>query len=123
VLREEYAGRCEGDGVVQWGFFTYEATTPGDSTAEFRIRTAPTHDELGRASFTLLITARAPDTQSCSFFGPAPCPIDLYEVLEGAPRAHHAFAELSVLLNPTSDGTALPSVQSWNLNYSCPLSL
>lgn len=123
-LTQEYTGECEGDGVVQWGFFTYEATTPGDSSVAFRVRTGATRDELGRASWTNLITAQAtPDTQVCSFFGPAPCPIDLYTVLEGAPRAHHAFAELRVILTPTSDGAAMPSVQSWNLNYSCPLSL
>ena len=123
-LTEEYTGECNGDGVVQWGFFTYEATTPGDSSMEFRIRTAATRAEISRASWTNLITAQAsPDTQVCSFFGPAPCPIDLYAVLEGAPRAHHAFAELRVVLTPTSDGRALPSVQSWNLNFSCALSI
>jgi hypothetical protein len=124
TLTEEYTGECNGDGVVQWGFFTYEATTPGDSHIEFRVRTAATREELGRTSWTDLITAQAaPDTQVCSFFGPAPCPIDLYAVLEGAPRAHHAFAELRVILTPTSDGTAVPSVQSWNLNFSCAQSL
>lgn len=125
TLTEEYAGECDGDGVVQWGFFTYEATTPGDSSITFRVRTGATREELERASWTSLITAQAApdDTQSCSFFGPAPCPIDLYTVLEGAPRAHHAFAELRVVLTPTRDGTAMPSVQSWNLNFSCPLSL
>jgi hypothetical protein len=124
TLSQEYEGQCDGGGVVQWGFLSYEASTPGDSSVEFRLRTSPTRDELGRASWTHLITARAsPDTQVCSLFGPAPCPVDLYALLEGAPRAHHAFAELGLIANPTSDGTAMPAVQSWKLNYSCPLSL
>jgi hypothetical protein len=122
-LNKEYEGRCEGDGVVQWGFLTYEATTPGDSSVEFRIRTAATEQELGRASWTRLITAQAsPDTQVCSLFGPEPCPVDLYALLQGSPRAHHPFAELRLIANPTSDGTAMPAVQRWQLNYSCTLS-
>jgi hypothetical protein len=109
---------------VQWGFLSYEARTPGDSSVEFRLRTAPTRDELVRARWTHLIRAQAsPDTQVCSLFGPEPCPVDLYAVLEGAPRAHHAFAELRLIANPTSDATAMPAVHSWKLNYSCPLSL
>jgi hypothetical protein len=58
----------------------------------------------------------------CSVFGPEPCPVDLYALLEGSPRAHHAFAELRLIANPTSDGTAMPAVQRWQLNYSCTFS-
>jgi len=122
VLGEVYAGQCNGDAIVQWGFLTYEATTPSDSTVRFRLRTATTRSGLSSASWTELITAQAsPDTQVCGFIGPVPCPIDLYAVLDGPPRAHHAFAELGLILNPSTDGARVPTVQGWNLSYSCPL--
>jgi hypothetical protein len=119
TLQQTYRGTCEG-ASVQWGFFTFDAATPSDSSVLFRLRTAAAEAELARASFVDLLTASAAlGTERCAFTGPAPCPIDLYEVLDGAPLAHHPFAQLQVLLRPASDDGRMPAVQEWQLTYSC----
>jgi hypothetical protein len=119
ALQQVYEGSCDGS-TVQWGFFTFEAATPGDSSIIFRLRTAASEDELASGTFIELLTAStALGTDRCGFTGPAPCPIDLYEVLGGAPLAHHPFAQLAVLLSPTSDDGSMPSVKEWQLTYSC----
>jgi hypothetical protein len=123
VLTETYASECADDTRVQWGFFTYDSTTPGDSSVRFRIRTANTEAALATAPWIDLATAQAsPNTQRCTMGGPAPCPIDLYNVLGGAsaPAVHHNLAQVDVTLTPSSDGTKPSSVQGWQLNYSCP---
>jgi mRNA-degrading endonuclease toxin of MazEF toxin-antitoxin module len=56
TVRQTYEGVCEGS-TVQWGFFTYVATTPGDSSIGFRVRTAPTEDQLPAAGYVELSTA------------------------------------------------------------------
>lgn len=121
ALQQTYEGTCE-DGTVQWGFFTFEAATPGDSSVLFRLRTAAAEAELASGTFIDLVTASAAfGTERCGFTGPAPCPIDLYEVLGGAPLAHQAFAQLQVLLSPANGAGLLPAVETWQLTYSCTL--
>jgi hypothetical protein len=119
TLRQSYAALCE-DSTVQWGFFTYVATTPGDSSIRMRARTAPTEDGLESAMFIELLTAStALGTARCTFTGPAPCPIDLFEVLGGAPLVHHPLSELEVMLTPSSSDQRMPTVDDWRLDYSC----
>ena len=73
ALTERYESECNEESQVQWGFLTYNASTPGDSNVEFRVRTAQTEAELESATFVDLITAQAStDTQVCGFAGPAP---------------------------------------------------
>ena len=116
---EIYHGECVASGLVQWGFLTFVASTPGDSSIVFRLRSAPSVGALESARFIELITAStALGTRRCTVSGPAPCPIDLFEVLGGAPLAHHPYAELEITLNPAADGV-MPSVDEWLLNYSC----
>jgi hypothetical protein len=120
TVRTPYSGECEDPGRVQWGFLTYEASTPGDSNIAFRFRSAATSDALQRATFRDLITASAAlGTERCRVTGPAPCPIDLFDALGGAPLAHHPSAELELVLNPSSVDAALPVVREWKLTYSC----
>jgi hypothetical protein len=119
TLRQTYEAICDG-ATVQWGFFTYRATTPGDSSIRFRVRTAPKEAQLPAAAFLELTTASAAlGTDRCAFTGPAPCPIDMFERLGGAPLVHHPLSELEVLLNPASADGRLPKVDQWQLNYSC----
>lgn len=119
TLQQTYEGTCEGS-TVQWGFLTFRAATPSDSSILFRVRTAASEAELPRAGFFDLVTASAAlGTDHCGFTGPAPCPIDLYELLGGAPLAHHPFAQLEVLLSPASADGRLPAVEEWQLTYSC----
>jgi len=120
VVVVPYEPGCGRDERVQWGFLTYTATTPGDSNVQFRLRTADTKAGLASAAYVDLATAQAsPDTQHCGFAGPVPCPIDLYAVLGGPPRAYHPFAQLEISLAPTSDGKTASTVQTWQLSYSC----
>jgi hypothetical protein len=121
---ERYESECNEDTRVQWGFFTYNATTPGDSNVQFRIRMAETEAGLATATWIPLASAQAsPDTQVCGFGGPGPvCPIDLYAVLGPSNVEHHPFAEVEVTLNPSSDGAQASTIQGWQLNYSCPFS-
>lgn len=119
ALQQNYEGTCDGS-TVQWGFFTYDAATPGDSSIGFRVRTAPTEAELENATYIELVTAStALRTAQCSFTGPAPCPIDLYDALDGPPLAHHPFAQLQVLLSPDSADGRMPAVEEWQLTFSC----
>jgi hypothetical protein len=119
LAHQIYEGRCDPPAVVQWGFFTYQALTPGDSIITFEVRSAPSEAELvSAASFELLTASTALGTTRCGVTGPAPCPLDLFTVLGGAPLVHHPIAELAVLLSPASDGT-MPRVEQWRLDYSC----
>jgi hypothetical protein len=120
-LTKTYQGACGPDARVQWGFLTYVAKTPGDSLIAFKIRTAETQLELASREWMDLASAQAsPDTQTCGFAGPSPCPIDLYVVLGGAPRAHELFAEITLLSYPSTDGLSMPTIDRYQLNYSCP---
>jgi hypothetical protein len=119
TLHQIYEGTCE-EATVQWGFFTFDAATPSDSSILFRLRTAAAEAELANAVFLDLLTASAArGTDRCGFTGPAPCPIDLYVVLGGAPLAHHPFAQLEVLLSPANADGRMPEVDEWQLTYSC----
>jgi hypothetical protein len=121
LMTRLYQGDCDGDARVQWGFLTYTAHTPGDSSITFQIRTANSEAALASEPWSDLMVAQAsPDTQSCTFFGPAPCPIDLYVVLGGAPRAHDLFAEIAMLFQQSRADR--PTLDSWKINYSCPFS-
>jgi hypothetical protein len=116
---EIYHGECPDPGLVQWGFLTFVAATPADSSIQFRLRSAPSQAALESARYIDLITAStALGTRRCSVSGPAPCPIDLFDVLGGAPLAHHPFSELEITLNPSGDGS-MPSVEEWKVSYSC----
>jgi len=119
-----YDTQCDADSRAQWGFFIYDTTTPADSTVRFRIRTANTGAALETAPWIELATAQAsPNTQRCAMSGPAPCPLDLYVLLGGvnSPAVHHALAELEVTLLAASDHAELPSIEGWQLTYSCPV--
>ncbi len=123
VLTERYQSECDSETTVQWSFLTYQSSTPGDSSIEFRVRTADTEAGLASAAWVTVATAQAdPDTQNCTLAGPSPCAIDLYPILEPLGGAHHEFAELEVSLNPTSDLSEPATIQRWELTYSCPYS-
>jgi len=124
--RQIYEAICDPSLVVQWGFVVYEATTPGDSFIELRVRSAPSEPELDAAAFIELIQiSTALGTTRCAVTGPAPdCPIDLFVRLGGAPLAHLPFMEVEAVLHPASgDGRLLPGVDAWRMDYSCTAGL
>jgi hypothetical protein len=115
-----YEATCDASLLVQWGFVTFESTTPGDSFIDFRVRSAPGEAALPEATFIELISASTElGTSRCRVTGPAPlCPIDLFVRLGGAPLVHLPFMEVEVVLHPASDGR-LPQVSAWRMDYSC----
>ncbi len=117
---ELYEAVCPPQTRIQWGYFTYETETPGDSQVSFVAHTADSEGQLQPPLIQLATAQAAPDTQSCPMWGPEPCPIDLYELLGGEPDAHRAVLELVITVNPTSGGAASPTVHNWQLTYSCP---
>jgi hypothetical protein len=117
---EAYAAECSFDEIPQWGFLAIEATTPGDSTVVLRARSADTEADLADASYEEIATLSAANgNASCSAPDVDGCPLDLYTALGGAPNVHHAFIEIEVTVNPTSDGSALPAIDTWSVSHSC----
>jgi hypothetical protein len=118
---QTYHGPCGPGKKVQWGAFTYDTTTPGDSNVQFSVRTADTEAGLTASTYYPLVTAQlTPDTQVCETPGPPICSVDLYTALDELPDAARDYLELRMILNPTVSGTQVPTVHSWDITYSCP---
>ena len=113
-----YQATCPAGQGPQWGYLAYDSITPGDSTLRFRARVAKTQADLTTATWTTLATL-PPDPDSCPVSGPAPCPKSLYNTF-GATQAKYPFLELEITLTPTTDKQFGPTVNSWNVAYSCP---
>jgi hypothetical protein len=116
---ERYQSTCPAQYYPQWVLLTYNATVPGDATVVFEGRTAATEDGLGAAPLHSLstATAAAPD---CGLAGPGPsCPVDFFTKLGGAPDANQPWLELLITLTPTSSGALTPTVENWQVTYSC----
>ncbi|MBW2459145.1 MAG: hypothetical protein JRI68_31900, partial [Deltaproteobacteria bacterium] len=120
---EVYEAECPAGTSVQWGFAAYDATTPPDSAIVFEARTAATEGELGAATWASVATAESSptDTQKCQLSGPAPCPLDLWTILGGPPLVHLDVLELKATLVPGGPNDSItPSLNSWQVTYSCP---
>jgi len=114
-----YEGPCQPGAKVQWGYMTWVAGTPGDSNVVFNARTADTQALLAAETFVPVATAHAlPNNQVCPMTGVTGCPIDLYQTL-GNPAARRQFFELQIILNPSSDFTQAPSLDNYQISYSC----
>jgi hypothetical protein len=121
TVSQVYDSQCPADSGPVWMLLTWDTLTPGDSNVAFRARTAATEADLATSSWAPLGTAQAnPDTQVCPLLGgPAGCPIDLYAKLGGKPAAERTFLELQITMNPTSDALDGPTVNGWEISYSC----
>jgi hypothetical protein len=117
VTEVHYLGSCPSGQTVQWGYLTYDTTTPGDGTVVFDGRVAPSEAQLG-GSYTHLNTATLA-AQDCAIVGPTPCPVDLFTAFGGIPAARYAALELRISINPTSNGAFSPLVNAWKVTYSC----
>jgi hypothetical protein len=116
-----YEAVCPQGLVPQWGYFGYDVTAISDSYVVFEARAAQTQADLATATSEYLATARSTptDTQLCPMNGSvAGCPVDLYAVF-GTPAAHRSFLELIATLHPSSNNGQGPTVNSWNVTYSC----
>ncbi|MBI3205989.1 MAG: VWA domain-containing protein [Myxococcales bacterium] len=115
----DHQGQCPPGSKPVWNFFSYDTTTPNTSTVTFRVRTADTQAGLSSAGWHNLAVAQSvpTDTQVCPLTGPAPCPIDAFAAL-GFPDQKRAWAQLEMALVPGGGG--IPTVNTFNLTYSCP---
>ncbi|MCC6900679.1 MAG: VWA domain-containing protein [Polyangiaceae bacterium] len=115
----DHQGQCPPGSKPVWNFFSYDTTTPNTSTVTFRVRTADTQAGLSSAGWHNLAVAQSvpTDTQVCPLTGPAPCPVDAFAAL-GFPDQKRAWAQLELALVPGGGG--IPTVNTFNLTYSCP---
>ena len=123
VKTQVYQAVCPSDSQVQWGYLSWNTTTPLDSSVIWKGRVASTSAGLASASHVLLGTAKAipaPDTQICSPAGPAPCPINVFAALGGAPAARSEFLEIEITILPSTDQSKGAQVNGWEITYSCP---
>lgn len=120
VVTEEYEATCPQGSNPQWGLMTWDSVTPSDSNIQFRGRTAVDQASLAGASYITLGTAQAaPDTQVCPLSGgPASCPVDVYDAF-GLPEATNPWLELEVTINPSSNNSVGPTLNDWQITYSC----
>ena len=79
VEREIYEGTCPEGKPPQWGFLTWESTAIGGSSIAFFGRSASSEAGLESEPWIELGTSEASpiDTQTCTYSGPSPCPIEL----------------------------------------------
>ncbi len=116
---QKYEADCPPGTAPQWGYLAYDTVTPGDSSVAFRVHTSA--DDVTYGALTAPTLAQAtPNTQVCPLAGPAPCPVDLYTALGGIPEARNRYLELQISIQPTSDTNQTPSVNNWQVTYSCP---
>ncbi|HSC89363.1 MAG TPA: hypothetical protein VLC09_18900, partial [Polyangiaceae bacterium] len=119
---EKYEAKCPADTSPVWGFFTWNASTPGASKIDFDMRTATTDAGLTTAGYTAVQGAASSpvDTQVCSLSGgPSVCPVNISKSLWGTAgkKSQPRFLELRANLN--SSGTNTPTLKDWKITYSC----
>lgn len=116
-----YEGQCPSGSKPQWAFMAYNTSCPGDSNIVFRARTSTTQAGLTAATYKNLTTAQSTptNTQICPMSGPSPCPVNLFSLL-GATDAKLPWLELEATLNPTSNQLNGPTLNNWQVTYSCP---
>jgi len=127
---QTYTSSCPAGTRTQWGYLAYNATTPSDasgsSDVKFQVNTTPSLVDGGIGTPTAWVTAAdtpaASDPAVCSVSGPSPCPKDLYAALGGRPAAQNPVLTLQVTLAPSPDGLFAPTLNNWQITYSCPAS-
>ncbi|HEX2733941.1 MAG TPA: hypothetical protein VHM70_20175 [Polyangiaceae bacterium] len=112
-----YTATCDYGQMAQWNLLGYAAIVPDASDISLKISTANT----SAGPFSTPIEVAHPssplvsDPASCPMSGSSGCPKSLYSTL-GSVDANAPVLKLDVTLTAT---TAQPSLNSWNLNYSC----
>lgn len=121
TVEQLYTGSCPPGTKLQWGFLAYNTVTPGDSNVVFEAQTSTS-----AAMFPALVpvaTAKAsPNSQVCLMGGPSPCPVSLFSKLGGIPNAQNELLKLRIKVNPSTDKSQAPTVNNWEITYSCPAS-
>ena len=115
---EPYESTCDDGQTPQWGYLSWDATTPVGTEISFRIRTAKTKADLSGASWVAVSTKSTDMKPDCSMAGPAPCPIDLYALL-GKMDAQEKFLELETNFKVDGDKKNTPTLEKWEVSYTC----
>lgn len=114
-----YEASCPAPQVVQWGYFGYETVAPSTSEVVFDARWADTEPELASAVYKPLATARSTPTDSQLCGLASDCSVDLFTAAGEAPDAHRAWLELRATLHPDASLTSGPSVDRYDITYTC----
>lgn len=118
----DYKATCPVGTRVQWDKIGWRATAPDSSEITWSVQTAPALKDGGTPTFGTPI--QVGDVKSDGTADPAACAIG--SGVGGCPKslktalgkqASNANLRLSVLL---TSNTAMPSVTSWQVTYSCP---
>jgi hypothetical protein len=127
---ETYESKCPIGTKVQWGFMTYDSIEPPGTKTEIKIRVADDMAEFallppmaGAPAYYDLATASLgpPDTQQCLLVGgPAICSIDLFNKLGGLPAAGYDNLELTFRMFSNIAHSQTPTINGWQITYSCP---
>lgn len=133
IMEYEYRGVClkapggEGgapldtESAPRWKTLTWSAITPDDAQVRFYAQVASDVAQLNSSSYVLVGTAQQgpPDTQECGFVAPSgsDCPVLMGDKLQLGPQQGEILG-LRVELVPSSSGD-LPTVENWDLRYTC----
>jgi hypothetical protein len=116
-----YSGDCGFDRGVQWSDLGYEAAIPSDSSIELRFAVAGSEAELPDedkfASGWSSPVAVDSSIASCPLN--SSCMVDVFEALGGLPDARLPYLGILITVIPSTDNQA-PSLNDWDLRYSCP---
>ncbi len=119
-----YKASCLPGYRVVWNQFGYETIVPSASEVIFKVSTAPSTSDGGSGTFTSEVTAAhvkstsSPDPAVCSISGypdANACPKNLATIL-GVPAQNNEMLKVSVTQIST---TAISTVKSWRVSYSC----
>ncbi len=119
---QEYEASCAGGKTPQWGFFAYDTDTPAGTSVVFDIGWADDQAGLATATTIPVGTAQAgpPDTSLCTLGANiSGCPINLFDAAGGAPDAYQPWMKIVTTLNPDAALTAGPTVNGYDVTYTC----
>jgi hypothetical protein len=137
TFTQPYVATCPAGSKTQWGYFAFKGTTPcspgacssGNPNKHSSIKIeVQSRQGLGPPSPAVPVQIAnastpvfAPFTHpsNCPMSGPSPCPIDVYSALGGKPAAQYNTLLVTFTLNPSADKLAAPTLNSWEVTYSC----
>lgn len=124
-----YKGDCPAPGMKPlWSYLAYDTIDPANTNVVFQFQTAQAVNGMcpPLASFgapnTFKVTA-GPANQQCPIGAGGGCPIDLVQAMNGGKINGPMLADcmnLTVTLNPNPQHTFTPTVNNFELRYSCP---
>jgi hypothetical protein len=132
TLSYDYQPTCPTGTRVQWGYLSWDGITPSAggsvSSIKFEASTQPLTPVAGSATpFGEVASTKAPKNNPpvCPLLGVSGCPIDVYTAL-GSASGRDDKLTLNITLTPSCDvaaspcqGTVTPTLNNWNLTYSC----